>query len=401
MNDRKEMKEMVCWLYLLFPLLWHVVTLTDLPDSQSKNTYPPCPLYGDTHGKWIRTSEINSSFESEIRRHFSLLEPGEALAFSEIWIPHNCSYRRFTKESIFHMIDQKLRKSGKYKQVHIGIFGDSAIRGIFCGLTRILSGSELYGSSDNLICGDNKRKEITMDNAPNQLHDVEFGNGLLKVTFSYTSRMEKVSFNLMEKFLTLFRADAMFLNTGAWDFDYLSRNNLHDPDKEFCDSDQAILISQNRSSPHILKMFHELSFSAKKSGTRLIYRNSHYNKRFSAECADLLLENNLLELQAREALTNDSSLSFAEWEIWDNRRISKDIYLNQCWDGFHFDRPHIQDFTHYPIMTQFFSQQSGEIPGAMEIQLAQSLLNALFHEQIIEEYHRIHRNKWNLVEDTS
>jgi hypothetical protein len=374
---------------LLLLLLRPIVSFSSVPDStsgSSKNIYPPCPLYGDTFGKWIRTNEIKPSFGLELSRHFSLREPGEAFAFNEIWIPQNCSYHRFTNETIFQMVHQKLRKNGKKNQIHIGIFGDSGTRGIFCGLFRIISGSERFGSCNNLICGDENHMEITMENAPYQLHDVEFYDGLFKVTFAYITRLEKVSINLMEKFLNLYSADVMLLNTGAWDFDHLARTNQHDPEKQFCDTDEAVHVSQSRSSLEVVKAFHKLAISARKFETRLIYRNNHYNQRYSAECADLLLETNLRELQKKEAVMNSS---FTKWEIWDNRRISKGIYLNQCWDGFHYDRPRRTDSDRWRRMSQFF-QQNGEVPETMLMQFAQSFLNSLFHKEIIEEYQRIY-----------
>ena len=39
------------------------------------------------------------------------------------------------------------------KTIQIVFMGDSALRGIFCGITRLLSGSEIYGPCINTVCG--------------------------------------------------------------------------------------------------------------------------------------------------------------------------------------------------------------------------------------------------------
>jgi hypothetical protein len=374
-----------CWLLvslILFPFIFSLSSFDNKPFWDSKTVYPPCPLYADTVGKWIRTSQINSTEERvEINRHFSLQEPGNALIFSEVWIPNDCSYHRFTNETVFRMVRQVMRKTRR-KQVHIGFIGDSATRGIFCGLSRILSGSEIFGPCDNVVCGGSSGLPVTYKTA-NHLFDVDFGKHL-KFTFAYIYGIEPNAVNLMETFLSISKPFVMLLNTGAWDFDNLARDHKHDEKSPSCDTDAAVEVSQKRASVESLKAFHDLSVSAKNTNTRLIYRNNHYNKRFGAECADLLLETKLLALQ--------SDASSVNWEIWDNRRISKDVYVEQCWDGFHFDRHRVHSYDHHANHMEYFYSRKWDLPGELEIQLAQSFLNAVFHEEILEEYQRLKEN---------
>jgi hypothetical protein len=379
---------MVHWLLVsivLFPFILSLPSFDNKPFWDSKTVYPPCPLYGDTVGKWIRTNQINTTEERvEINRHFFLQEPGSALLFSEVWIPNNCSYHRFTNETVFQMVHQFTRKAER-KQLHIGFIGDSATRGIFCGITRILSGSELFGPCDNVVCGGASGLPITFPQGY-QLFDVEFGKHL-KFSFIYIFRIEPRAATVMQTFLSTSKPSVMLLNTGAWDYENLARSHYHDEKNMSCDTNEAVLISQKRANADSMKMLHDLSLTAAKTNIRLIYRNNHYNKKFGAECADLVLEARLLELQSNN--TNPASMN---WEIWDNRRISKDVYEKQCWDGFHFDRHRIHSYAQHVNHTEFFYSQNWDIPGELEIQLAQSFLNAVFHEEILEEYQRLKEN---------
>jgi hypothetical protein len=57
---------------------------------------------------------------------------------------------------------------------------------------------------------------------------------------------------------------------------------------------------------------------AKGLGVRAIYRGN-----FEVNCADDRMQ---------------ATLNGTGWEWWDNRKLSKDIWRTQNWDGFHFDR---------------------------------------------------------------
>ena len=108
-----------------------------------------------------------------------------------------------------------------------------------------------------------------------------------------------------------------------------------------------------------------LSKFGNESKVRLIYRNNQYNSRFGALCADEEFERLLQNTQ---------------WEIWDNRAISKDVWQNQSYDGFHFDWPvmtyTVEDHAKYNAIHQAKFSQA---PGMLAMQLAHSLLNNLFH----------------------
>jgi hypothetical protein len=55
---------------------------------------------------------------------------------------------------------------------------------------------------------------------------------------------------------------------------------------------------------------------------RAIYRSSHYNTRFGLNCADDRVQ---------------VMLNSTEWEWWDNRRLSADVWRTQNWNSVHFE----------------------------------------------------------------
>lgn len=160
--------------------------------------FPLCDAGGDSHGRWykiirphindtayyiprtndvVKSSDIAlaeggdhigrfnmsnaSALPIDIDAHFLHPNgPGEALQFDDLWLPKHCSYLRFTNASLERCVDHEISKgaqstmSGKTdKRVHLVFLGDSALRGVVCGLSRILSGSEVFGPSHNSICG--------------------------------------------------------------------------------------------------------------------------------------------------------------------------------------------------------------------------------------------------------
>jgi hypothetical protein len=418
--------------------------------------YPPCSLYGDTYGKWLRTSAINSTeMRKEVLRHFFLSPPPEIIfEWSEIWLPYNCSYHRFTNSSFFHVLHEMFHNPSlpsaflasvhpngthldepthgfshhiidsdssdppsssstaekkKKKEISIGMFGDSATRGVVCGITRILSGSELYGPCDNVVCGGSSGLPVTFK-AANQFFDLFFSpdssfsssfssaaaatslSVSFKLTFSYIYAIDKHSGDsTIERFLqsSANEADgnhpfAMILNTGAWDFDELARANQHNFSFYTCDTPEANKISLSRSSVENINKMKYFAFLAKKAHfQRLLYRNNHYNIRFGALCADERLENALTEFNQQYNVK-----THLPWEIWDNRRISETVWREQCWDGFHFDRHKVNSYEHNVGHMAYFKSHNWDSPGELEIQLAQSLLNALFYDYLMWEYEK-------------
>lgn len=103
---------------------------------------------------------------------------------------------------------------------------------------------------------------------------------------------------------------------------------------------------------------------AREFDVRLIYRTNHYNTRFGVLCADKQFE---------------TLLTGSIYEIWDNKRISRNIWKTQTYDGFHFDRTYIHSIEQH---IEKLSYWVGDFPGQLEIQLAQSLLNSIFYDVI-------------------
>ena len=154
----------------------------------------PCQLYEDIIGNWVNSSLIKraiiahsgkllSQSEKEAsaiklygtssnstlgprgdlqpldvyKSHFygGGLGEKQALEFSEVWLPDSCSYHRFTNRT-FHecaAFNVKRHNATRGDKFHIWVFGDSIMRGVICGLTRILAGSETFGPVNNSICG--------------------------------------------------------------------------------------------------------------------------------------------------------------------------------------------------------------------------------------------------------
>ena len=129
------------------------------------STLRHCRMYEDTFGEWVvnptKEPHVNEDKKKELLKHFVGGSPVEALWFHKVWVPTKCSYHRFTSKSaencVYHMIDNNhIRNSSSNNSVNILFIGDSSVRGIVCGITRILSGSEVYGPCINPICGGNK-----------------------------------------------------------------------------------------------------------------------------------------------------------------------------------------------------------------------------------------------------
>ena len=365
----------------LLPLLTiAVISLYTILLGQSQQL-SPCQQYGDTYGSWHKVIEVtkNGTDFSSLRDHFRNGFIGEALNFTQIWIPHNCSYRRFNSVDIHDSVRTIIhsRDAGGFHTepnatipVEIVFVGDSALRGILCGIARILVGSEVLGPNINVVCGGidnfNRRIPISFERT-GEPYSVDYHH--LKLTFMYAKSFMHAREHLGKKIENEInrKPHAIVVNTGAWDFDPISRA----PDfllksQEGCMDNAAIDVSKLRTSQHVNDTILELNVHAKANGVRMIYRNNHYNGRFSAICADEKLQN----------LFNGT-----DWEVWDNRRISKESWGEQTYDGFHFDRT-LQFSSQDHINHREFRLGKGlEAPGQLEIQLAQSLLNALFYKQ--------------------
>ncbi len=382
-----------------------IITAVLTTPWSSDDIYPLCDHYQDKEGIWMRTKDNNNKNnnrmilsqeeEEEMNKHFFLQPPGEALEFNQTWLPTSCSYHRFTNTSFYQMIDNLLTHP-KYhhlfpnKQVHIALLGDSATRSVFCGLSRILAGSELYGPCDNVVCGGTSGLPVSVKKA-NRIYEVDF-SPTFKITYSYIYDIDDQHHSggsVIERVINppdvknYNRPYAIVVNSGAWDFDQLWRSNneyynTSDNSEGDCNTVEASRISHERASNKIINKMKYLSDIAHKHHIRLIYRNNHYNSRFGPICADRLLEERM------------KIIPHSVWEVWDNRGISKDVWKEQCYDGFHFDRHRVHSSDHHRSHMSLFKTKGGDLRGQLEIQLAQSLLNGIFYQYLADEYHRIY-----------
>lgn len=166
------------------------------------------------------------------------------------------------------------------------------------------------------------------------------------------------------------RPYALILNTGSWEFmePHLQRKVAFLNSTIDCDLPDDFK-EQNERAAHLGSILGDTKELSEAASVRLIYRGNHVNFRFGADCADAKL---LPLLQA------------AGWEIWDNIRISQDVWRTQCHDGFHFDRTHVHSVDDHKRHIQYARDRAIESPGMLEAQLSHSLLFNLFRDTIQE-----------------
>jgi len=172
--------------------------------------------------------------------------------------------------------------------------------------------------------------------------------------------------------------DFVIANTGVWDFDDVARKHRGEDAQDYCENEVMKEIARTRASPEVNKTLWDLSDIAKRQNVTLIYRNNHYNNRYGPHCADDLVE----ELMVGSA-----------WEVWDNKRISQKVWKEQTWDGFHFERIYTNTIeqhkqladtgTFYNIYGYWMTWHHA---GALEIQLAQSLLQRIFNVCLVDKF---------------
>ena len=80
-----------------------------------------CPKGGDTHGRWINSSSLSISHGHDhlFGRNLHSLDLNE---FSIVWLPENCSYHRFTNNSMNSLISNLLLR---WELVHDNQFSTS------------------------------------------------------------------------------------------------------------------------------------------------------------------------------------------------------------------------------------------------------------------------------------
>lgn len=231
---------------------------------------------------------------------------------------------------------------------------------LFCGISRIL---EVYGPCENLVCGTAFRKHVEASST-NKLIPVMFGPHL-QIIYAFMASLSYPHTEWLIEAAIASKPHAVIFNTGAWDFDITARIHRDHVPAEYCDSPEVEEISKARATPQLKAIFHELGGCAKTNGVRVIYRNSHYNARYGVRCADDRFQDMLVG---------------SAWEVWDNRNISKDVWHEQTWDGFHFDRVTLHTVEEHVLHPDHPKYTKGF--GMMEIQLAQSLLHELFVDAV-------------------
>mmetsp|Transcript_14405 Transcript_14405/g.13884 ORF Transcript_14405/g.13884 Transcript_14405/m.13884 type:complete len:392 (-) Transcript_14405:226-1401(-) len=389
-------------------LISTVLLIIFLPNKALLPPKQKCDKYGDTFGNWYKLgsteyTKIIANNDSFVSSHFFNHEVGSALLFSKIWIPNNCSYQRFTMKTIntsVHLMleNLKLRNEGKSNEtVELIFLGDSSLRGIFCGISRILSGSEIEGPNNNTVCGGGTayfrgHKEIKHPQSYPSfglINHVDFGH--LRLSFIYVKTFHFKHFDWLFENSINRRPYAIIFNTGAWDFQDIynntPRSDVHnsprstwnnfynkteppgdqivgDDKVEECLTNKTAVIAAHRANTFVNFTIWRMNELALKLDVRLIYRTNHFNSRFGVLCAD----------KQFEALLKGSI-----YEIWDNKRLSRSVWQSQTYDGFHFDRTFIHSIEQHRVN---LAQWVGELPGQLEIQLAQSLLNAVFYDVI-------------------
>lgn len=342
--------------------LWLVILLANLLWF-GRGALPLCKQYEDKLGCWQDVSTYYTQ-QAAGMQHFALSGPGEALKFSQIWLPYNCAYHRFTAKSLHAIVDRITHKTGNV--VHLAFMGDSALRGVLCGITRILAGSEVNGPCINDICGLEHRHPRSFESEFQQF-TVEFGH--LMISFAYIKSLFDSRTKAFLQEIIQQHPYAVMFNTGAWDFDLDARIHRNFTATDECTTDSHKAISKKRWSPTMAQLYKDTGILAHELDVRVVYRTTHYNHRFGYQCADK---------RVLKWLHN------THWEVWDNGPMSRDVWQTQSEDGFHFDRYGTHTESDHIKEREEAAQNNKELPGMLEMQLAQSLLFNLFHDAVQE-----------------
>ncbi len=350
------------YLTLLFPLL----LLCGL--AWGKNTLDLCKANEDTYGTWNLTSSVDLN---QATKYFAKGHYGHAQHYDKMWFPTNCSYLRFTNASL-HAVASHILASGKSNskdgRLHLFFMGDSGLRGALCGIGRILSGNEIHGPNINEICGYDAELRPRARGAKdvNVLFSSEFEN--IVIYFMYIKAIEDQQSGWLLEANVHKRPYALILNTGANSF-YLIGRARSVNSTENCDTPDDLRVEAERNSPASRAVYAECGELGFNLNVKMVYRTSHYNSRFGFNCADAQLI---------------PFLETKKWNIWDNTRISKDVWKTQNHDGFHYDRLPIHTVTEHKEHIKKAREQQIESPGMLEMQLAHSLLHFLFRDTVQE-----------------
>jgi hypothetical protein len=367
-------------------MAWLLFSLLLLLQTVCARHLPLCDIDGDTYGRWesLHGYENNPALQYEIAAKYIFGGPGEALNFSQIWLPHNCSVHRFTNGSFHSVLERMVRRNEIQPPYRIIVMADSAMRGILCGVMRILSGSEIYGPSENAICGSDDLPVMSVQKHLHALANVYFGRNL-ELTFMYIQSLEQRYTRWMLEGNMNKAPHVLVLSTGAWDFDDMARQHIGENATLECNRETEPL-SQARVQPAVQNAMSECIGIAKRLKVRAIFKGNHYNNRFGVNCADDRLQ----------AMLKDTG-----WEWWDNRRLSEDVWRTQNWDGFHYDRWRQHTVAEHVAHREAELAQGKEAPGMLEMQFAQSLLHRLFRDELQSILHERSAQTLHLQDEES
>lgn len=366
------------FLLLVFLPFFFAIAEKCWPDYKNIDILAPCSLGGDSKGTWLNVSQSNIEERKKSLKHFLFNGPGEATFFDQVWIPHKCSYHRFTRESLLYFAETMVKSNPEtfpHGYMQFVIIADSGTRGMVCGITHIIGGSEIFGPNLNEFCGNHTKNALTIPDT-DQIHNLTISR-YLKLSFVYSLHGIHTNFPLHVSVLTELKPYAIVYNVGCGIFfPSVPFLQVHLSDNPSCDTTWV----KNRTElfmstqPPLMKQLSDLANQIG-SKTRLIYRNNHYNAWYGALCFDSLLE----EWIHRERRQNHTF----RWEVFDTRGVSKHVWKEANFDGFHYGREH--HVWTYEDHWKFYSHVNHRHWGKLEMQLAQSLLNYLFQAIIVNE----------------
>lgn len=344
---------------------------------------PPCERHQDSNGEWVNLDQLRETDELSTIHHHYYPEGivGDGIHFSNLWLPTGCSIHRFTNETIKRSVDFYIENSQKYKgltedRVKITFIGDSVTRGLYCSIARILAGSEVFGPLNNKACGGPDFGDYVNSNLNYPWYDLYFFDGKLVLSFCFVTSfwnfgVDHVDWKV-EWQITNEKPFAVVLNTGAWDFQpSILVQPTKTPGVETCVTQYENEVSARRAGDIMNATMRELGWMARDKGIDAIYRNNHYNQRFGTLCADEKLE---------------AMLEGTGWEVLDTRGISKDCYEESMTDGLHIDRKYTHTVEEHKRIREEAELSGNILPGQLEMALAQSFLNNIFHDSLIALY---------------
>lgn len=330
-----------------------------------------CDKNEDSTGTWYNTRELINNLELMNIFEAHVLGNREApLEFHRTFVPSQCSMFRYNKTSLYDTVNNMAAKGIINKPMKILFLGDSGLRGILCAIARVGGGSEMLGPLKNDICGGlapPRHLPISIGN-PDVVYRANVTDNLI-LEFAYVMNIkDDVYVNFINNLMSS-PPYAVVVNSGAWDFDKLSRRHPvkppYDDTTPQCKNDDYKSISLLRGSEGVKKNMHAISKICSDHKVRIIYKNNHHNARFGALCADTEFEKTLIG---------------SNWEVFDTKNITKDHWKDQLVDGFHYDRQKIFTEAHHARVFK----QGGIVGypwkhmGELEMQMAQSFLHFIF-----------------------